>query len=246
MATIRHRVIGIVIVGVTSIATGGCVAGHHHSSSSHSSQHANDNPATTSSPAETRSVDPHDLPTATHQPGSGSGSHHPRRVASPPPAQKPSHAAGRKTLRGLKSSIPHPLRRTTATDTALAFVINGENWDTRIDKRPNDASRRAAKLATPAFRHTMTAHQPQAAPGHAWNQLQAHHGYTTVTVQKGGLGPPPADNHHRAIRAVTIANQTMHGRHHWTKPGPDTGQVYIITLRRGSGGDWSVANFNIQ
>lgn len=169
----------------------------------------------------------------------GTGTPTPSPTTTGPTADQP---------RGLKPSLPHhQLRRDKATDTALAFVITAETWDTRIDKRPNDAGRRAADLATNDLRYQMTKGEPKAAPGAEWEKLVNHHGYTTVKTTPGGFGKPPPDTKTKAIRGVTVNKQTMHGDHHWTAKGDGSGSGYVFTLHRDhKGAPWSVSDYNIE
>lgn len=228
-----------------------------HSSSDPSASHTPSAAATPSSP--TAGADPDDSKTGSttpapshsgtptvqtasptrHGTGTGTGTPTPSPTTSEPSAGQP---------RGLTPSLPkHQLRRDKATDTALAFTITAETWDTRIDKRPNDAGRRAADLATDDLRYQMTKGEPKAAPGAEWEKLVDHHGYTTVKTTPGGFGKPPPDTRTKAIRGVTVNKQTMHGDHHWTAKGSGSGRAYVFTLHRDhKGAPWSVSDYNIE
>lgn len=189
-------------------------------------------------------------PAASHSdtPSRQATSPSPHHTASTPSPTRADNPKTKRQPRGLKPSLPHhQLRRDKATDTALAFAINAETWDSRIDHRPNDAGHRAANLATDKLSDEMTGTEPKAAPGADWEKLADHHGYTTVKATPGGFGKPPPDTKTKAIRGITIEKQAMHGDHHWTTKGPSSGNAYALTLHRNHKGDaWSVSDYDIQ
>lgn len=135
--------------------------------------------------------------------------------------------------------------RRSADAVAAAFVVRLELWDSALDRRPNDAARRAAAYATPRFRSEMLAGEPDGLPGERWNALVSHHGWTTVTARLGGLGQDPPTTATSAMRAVTPV-PVDHGTDGWTSyPGPPG--TYIVVLdRAGKGRPWSVNSYAIQ
>ena len=132
--------------------------------------------------------------------------------------------------------------RKNATTVAQNFVYLIDCWDTAIDNSPADAGRRAIPLVTADLGHGLAV-APKANVGVAWTQLAAHHGWTTVVEQLGGLGPQPADTDTTGVRAVT-ATMTGHGTAGWTS-SIGTPQTLLITLSRTRpGAAWTVDSYS--
>jgi hypothetical protein len=128
---------------------------------------------------------------------------------------------------------------------AAAFVVRLELWDTELDRRPNDAARRAAPYATPQLRAQLLSATPEGAPGNRWDVLVRHRGWTTVTTESGGIGEDPPTSDTAAVRAVTPV-PVDHGVDGWTS-SPDPPGTYIVKLSRvGKGRPWSVSSYTIQ
>ncbi|SDS71545.1 hypothetical protein [Microlunatus soli] len=145
--------------------------------------------------------------------------------------------------RGLTASQRRVDRRD-ADQVATAFVVRLEAWDTALDRRPNDAVRRAVAFADPVLRSRLLAAEPRSGPGARWNQLAEHRGWTSVRTRLGGLGPPPTTDR-SAVRAVSVT-PVDHGAGDWIA-FPDTGSTYIVTLRRQSqDAGWTVVGYTIQ
>lgn len=135
--------------------------------------------------------------------------------------------------------------RRSADAVAAAFVERLELWDTVLDRRPNDAARRAAAYATPELRSRMLAAEPDGPPGERWNALVSHHGWTTVTTRLGGLGENSPTSATTATRAVTPV-LVDHGTDGWTSD-PEAPGTYIVVLdRAGRDRPWAVTSYTIQ
>lgn len=178
-------------------------------------------------------------------------------VGPPSPAVTPDTAAPDTSRPEADASVPgggdEPRGLTAAQrrvdrddpdQVATAFVVRLEAWDTALDRRPNDAVRRAVAYAGPQLRSRLLAAEPGRHRGHRWNDLLDHHGWTSVTTRLGGLGPAPTGER-SAVRAVTC-RPVDHGVDGWTAFPGDSG-TYIVTLtrapkRRG----WTVVGYTIQ
>lgn len=168
------------------------------------------------------------------------------------PAGKPAVGSAHAFPRDLPAGQPRGLTaaqtrvdRRSADAVAVAFVVRLELWDTRLDRRPNDAARRAVGYATPTLRGTMLAGEPEAGPGTRWAALAEHHGWTTVRTESGGLGEKPPTTITRAVRSVTPVS-IDHGTDGWTSY-PESPGTYIVTLQRtGKDRSWAVSSYTIQ
>lgn len=174
-------------------------------------------------------------------------------AASPTPAAGPlspdadlrtpiaSGKAGRP--RGLPASVTTSgASRKDATTVAQNFVYLIASWDTAIDNSPADAGRRAIPLVDADLAHGLAV-APKANVGVTWTRLAAHHGWTTVVEQLGGLGPQPADTDTTGVRAVT-ATMTGHGTSGWNS-SIGTPQTLLITLSRTRpGAAWTVDSYS--
>lgn len=164
-----------------------------------------------------------------------------------PPDQRPSPFPS-----DLPSGVPRGLTpaqarvdRASADAVAEAFVVRLELLDTRLDRRPNDAARRAAAYATPRLRSQLLSGEPVGAPGERWTELVQHRGWTTVASQLGGIGEDPPTTATTATRAVTPI-PTDHGADGWTSH-PDPPGTYIVVLTRARKGKvWAVSSYTIQ
>lgn len=186
-----------------------------------------------------------------------------RQRTSPPPATpsaRPRVAAG--TTSPTTPSTPFPddlpggdprgltpaqkrVDRDDPDAVAAAFVVRLQLWDTELDRRPNDAARRAVPYATPQLRAAMLSSAPVAAPGDRWAELAGHHGWTTVTTESGGVGEDAPTTDTTAVRAVT-PDPLDHGDDGWISH-PDPPGTYIVTLARvGKGRPWAVSSYTIQ
>lgn len=160
------------------------------------------------------------------------------------PTRTPLPPGKQGTPRGQQTSLHHPVDRSNADQVAAAWGQLLELWDCRLDRRPNDASRRAVKYATQQLRGKMLSGSPVAPPGHRWNQLCAHDGWTTTKARLGGLGAPPADTPDEAWRAVQITT-TDHGANGWQ--GETTSTLYVVHLTRDTKEQpWQVASYRIR
>lgn len=152
----------------------------------------------------------------------------------------------------LPSGVPRGLTtaqatvdRKSADAVAEAFVVRLELVDTRLDRRPNDAARRAAAYATPRLRGQLLSGEPVGPAGVRWTELVQHHGWSTVSSQLGGIGEDPPTTATRATRAVTPI-PTDHGTDGWTSH-PDPPGTYIVVLNRDQkGAIWAVSGYTIQ
>ena len=152
----------------------------------------------------------------------------------------------------LPSGVPRGLTpaeatvdRSSADAVAEAFVVRLELVDTRLDRRPNDAVRRAAAYATPGLRAQLLSGEPIGPPGVRWAELVHRHGWSTVVCQLGGIGEDPPTTATRAIRAVTPI-PTDHGDD-GSISHPDPPGTYIVVLNRARKGEvWAVSSYTIQ
>lgn len=135
--------------------------------------------------------------------------------------------------------------RGSADAVAEAFVVRLELLDTRLDRRPNDAARRAAAYATPGLRSQLLSGEPVGAPGVRWTELVRHNGWSTVASRLGGIGEDPPTSATSATRAVTPI-PTDHGDDGWMSH-PDPPGTYIVVLNRPrKGRGWAVRSYTIQ
>lgn len=135
--------------------------------------------------------------------------------------------------------------RRSADAVAAAFVVRLELWDSALDRRPNDAARRAVAYATRKLRSRMLAGEPLGPPGERWAALVDHHGWTTVTTRLGGLGEDPPTTATTAMRAVTPV-PVDHGTDGWTSYPEPPGTYIVVLVRAGKGRPWAVNSYTIQ
>jgi hypothetical protein len=148
------------------------------------------------------------------------------------------------TPRGLKLNTAK-VDRTDADAVAVAFATLCGTYDTKIDNSPNDAGRRASMFATAQLATQMRRNAGVTGPDAAWATMAAHHAYTTVHAQQGGMGEGPQDTTTQAVRGVTIVLQ-QHGDHGW-QPAPNNPETLLIWLHRsGKGEPWSVSEYRYR
>jgi hypothetical protein len=128
---------------------------------------------------------------------------------------------------------------SSASAVSKAFARASFLQDTRIDRSPSDAARRAARWARPSYAAELSS--PGRAPGGAaWNAMAAHDGYTTVTATQNDDDGRPPDELRRAYRAWDLT-LTPRGAAGWT--GKKRHEVMYVTLtRRGGDAPWRVAS----
>jgi hypothetical protein len=132
-----------------------------------------------------------------------------------------------------------------ADAVAVAFVVRLQLWDTRLDRRPNDAVRRAAAYATPRLRSRLLAAQPTGGAGERWGRLTEHRGWTTVSTRLGGIGESPPTTDRSAVRAVTPVC-VDHGSDGWTSFPDPLGTFVVVLARAGRSRVWAVSSYTIQ
>lgn len=143
-------------------------------------------------------------------------------------------AATRSTPPAQTGFSPKP--KATPDDVAQAAARAWLSYDTRVDRRPNDTTRRLAlPLLTPAFRAQILAFTSSVAPGAEWDDWTSRHAYATVTTQLGGDDHPP-DTPTTAWRQV-IATITLHGDQDWTATQQQTQFLQLTRTAQG----WRVA-----
>lgn len=170
----------------------------------------------------------------------------------PVPADDPATERPKAFPRDLPAGRPRGLTaaqqkvdRRSADAVAAAFVVRLELWDTELDRRPNDAARRAAAYATTPFRNRLLFGEPSGSPGARWTELVSHRGWTTATTRLGGLGESQATTNTAAVRAVTPA-PVDHGTDGWTSY-PDAPGTYVVVLKRAEKDrSWAVGSYTIQ
>lgn len=174
------------------------------------------------------------------------GGHSPSATnSSPRPAHTTITPASNASPRGVKTPPAKVNDHASGHQVGAAFVATMTAWDTKMDKRPNDASRRAAKLASPHLRHKMRAATINGGtgPGKRWNQLEKRHGWVKVDLQSGGRGAPPPSTTTKQDMAIT-ATPTDHGAHGWQKPRDP--QTWLVTVKRhDKHAPWRVSSFKI-
>lgn len=169
------------------------------------------------------------------------------------PAGGPLTPGGILTAHPSRTGAPHgqpakPPNRLDADQVATAFVMAMTGWDCSVDAVPADASRRAATFAAPQLGQrlrTAPASLSPAAVAH-WNKLVTEHGWTTVNISLGGLGPNPPETATESSRAVTtrFVDHDAAGRVLPTAPDQP---LYILDLRRSAPGHpWAVASYQVQ
>lgn len=120
---------------------------------------------------------------------------------------------------------------------ADAVVTTMETFDTRIDKSPMDASRRAAPWLTAQYLEQVSQTIPGGG-GAEWLELEKHDGYTTTTVSDATEMGQPEDTETEAFRARATATAQL-GADGWT--GEPTQYVYYVYLVRDSAAEpWLV------
>ena len=146
------------------------------------------------------------------------------------------------TPRGLPRTALH-VDRADALSVALGFAALLTAHDTRIDNRPADAGRRAARLATPALARQLLGPPPAGSPGADWLELQRHHGYTKVAAGDATESGAPADTATDADRAISIRSTPVGPG--WTGAVSDL-TVFIHLTRGRAGASWSVTGYSVQ
>ncbi len=123
-----------------------------------------------------------------------------------------------------------------------AFAVATFSYDTAIDVSPSDAQRRSAEFATPTYAAALRTPLAQGG-GARFNELAAHHGYTTVALAENHDDGRPPDTSTTAVRSWTETS-TGHGTDGWT--GPMGSAVLFVTLTRPAAvGPWRVASVQI-
>lgn len=162
----------------------------------------------------------------------------PSATVEPPASTLPPGKAG--VPRG-QNTPDKRVKRRNADAVARAFAERLVTVDTRLDNRPNDASRRAAVFATPKLAKSLTRGAPIGGVGQDFLILQQHNGWTTVTSTLGGLGQPPPDTTTTAIRAVTTT--TIGTNDSGWKGEPQTLTWGLELTRTNKKADWHVSTF---
>ncbi len=121
---------------------------------------------------------------------------------------------------------------------ADAVVTTMETVDTRIDKHPMDASRRAAPWLSVQYLDQVSEPVPGGG-GAQWLELEKHDGYTTTTVSDATEMGQPEDTATEAFRARATLTEQL-GAGGWT--GEPTQYVYYVYLIRDSATDPWVVN----
>ncbi|MFF9483024.1 hypothetical protein [Streptomyces sp. NPDC014733] len=146
---------------------------------------------------------------------------HPTATYSPPPTM-PTGKPGTP-----KGGLPKDVDEKDATAVAKAIAEVAFTYDTQLDRTRADAQRRTARWLTPAYAKTALG-QPVAPPGANWDQMAAHHGYTTVTARQAH-DTAPAGTPTSAYRQFEVTVK-FRGRGSWT--GPDEHWVTWLHLTR--------------
>lgn len=164
-------------------------------------------PAASSSATSTSMYSPSPIPTGTTKPN-------PRGVATP------------------ISSV----KRADAEAVGQAFLVALNTSDTKIDTSPWNAADRAAVLASSSYAATLR-QQSVAAPGAAWNAMEAAKGYTSAKVtlvpSNDPLPSTPTDAY--LTYEVTV---TTHG----AKADPQKSSVFMHLHRANASSDWQVVS----
>jgi len=153
------------------------------------------------------------------------------RVA--PPVAAPANAVPAGTRGTPRGGIVTSVRRGDPTSVADAVAATAFRWDTRIDRSPQDAARRAVGWMTPqeAARTTAAA---TSGGGAAWAALAAHHGWTSTTVRGDTELPAPTTNTGAARRVVVTV--TAHTGDRTRLPGQSW--LVLVTLQQAGRHAW--------
>ena len=167
----------------------------------------------------------------------GVGTLDPSRVQTIPPAP------GATTARG-RGDAPDPaeVNRRSWRDVGESFVQLAYTSDTRVDRTPSDAARRAAPLATVKLARALRGAAPAAAPGAQWQRWTAQQAYTTVSLTENVDDGRPPDTPAELVRSwsATISPVADDG---WTgTPQELTLYVALSNTRHDGTGTWSVSD----
>ena len=177
----------------------------------------------------TEPVDPGRATTMTYD---GPSPHRPAPTAQPVPVG----SAGAQP-RGASASDAE--LATTASAVALAFARAACQYDTRSDRSPWDASRRAARRwGTPSYAASLSVPAPDSG-SQWWIALAAHNGYTLADATLADLDAATPDAPKRALRQVDVTTRPV-GARGWR--GVAEPRTFLLTLVRVSSADrWRVA-----
>lgn len=127
-------------------------------------------------------------------------------------------------------------------EVADAVATTMETFDTAIDLSSMDGSRRASHWLTPEYAATVAAPIPGGG-GADWLDLEAHEGYTTVTVRDATEMGQPEDTATEAYRSRSIKSSRQ-GRDGWV--GDDVELTYFIFLERpDETSPWKVSSISL-
>lgn len=119
---------------------------------------------------------------------------------------------------------------------AAAFVVAANSSDTRTDRSPDDAWRRAAPLATPRLQATLRKPHRESG-GLEWSDLVAHDGWVSVDVldvdgggSQDAAPPSPSHTSEEGVYAVTFQRVLHTGPRERRDP---TSYMWLVTMRHG-------------
>lgn len=115
--------------------------------------------------------------------------------------------------------------------------------DTTLDRTRTDAYRRAAQWMTPATAKQYTSSTVRGTDA-TWLELEAHDGYTTVTLEDPvAAGQPPGSTDTEGMRAY-YATVTPRGRDGW-EGTPTRYQLMLVVTRDQTGDPWRADIINL-
>ncbi|PBC72412.1 hypothetical protein BX261_7286 [Streptomyces sp. 2321.6] len=154
-----------------------------------------------------------------------------------PPKEMPSGKAGTP-----KGGLPKDVNEQNATAVAKAVAGVAFAYDTELDRTRADAQRRTTRWLTPAYAKTALG-QPVAPPGASWDQMAAHHGYTTATARQAH-DTAPASTPISAYRQFEVTVQ-YRGRDGW-KGSNETWVTWIHLTRSTTSSPWKVDSMRVS
>lgn len=135
-----------------------------------------------------------------------------------------------------------PVDDANPTAVAEAFAAATFSYDTAMDRSPSDAQARSAPFATPSYGAQLR--QPLAQGGGArWNDLEAHRGYTTVSVAGNRDDGRAPDTPGTAVRSFTVAT-TGHSPDTWSAPMGSV-LLFLSLVRASAASPWQVQSVQI-
>lgn len=192
-------------------------------------------PTSTTSPA---AAEPSTTPPPAEEDAASTTRHSP--TTQPTPDSRPTGGAG--SPEGLEID-PGTVEETDLDQISQALGQTMLASDTTLDRTRTDAYRRASQWMTPATAKQYTSSTVRGTDA-AWLELEAHDGYTTVTLEDPvAAGQPPGSTDTEGMRAY-YATVTPRGRDGWE--GTTTRYQLMLVMTRDQAGDpWRAEIINL-